>query len=281
LLYFHHTDEEKNVAKIARFRTSDGTVAYGLVTADHTLQIIEGDILSAWRPIAQTVPLDQVRLLPPVNPPNIIAIGLNYRAHAAESNMALPQRPVVFIKANTAVIGPEDEIVLPHTAPDEVDYECELAIVIGKTARNLSEAEALDCVLGYTCANDVSARDCQIRLDTQWARGKSFDTFAPIGPWIETEMDPDLAGLRTRLNGQTMQDSNTNDLIFSCRELISYLSHAMTLLPGTIIMTGTPSGVGFARKPPVFLRPGDVVEIEVDGIGVLRNPVVADPFPAR
>jgi 2-keto-4-pentenoate hydratase/2-oxohepta-3-ene-1,7-dioic acid hydratase in catechol pathway len=233
LLYFHHTDEEKNVAKIARFRTSDGTVAYGLVTADHTLQIIEGDILSAWRPIAQTVPLDQVRLLPPVNPPNIIAIGLNYRAHAAESNMALPQRPVVFIKANTAVIGPEDEIVLPHTAPDEVDYECELAIVIGKTARNLSEAEALDCVLGYTCANDVSARDCQIRLDTQWARGKSFDTYAPIGPWIETEMDPDLAGLRTRLNGQTMQDSNTNDLIFSCRELISYLSHAMTLLPGT------------------------------------------------
>ncbi len=224
---------------------------YGLLTADRTLQVIEGDILGAWRPLAQTVPLDQVRLLAPVDPPNVLAIGLNYRAHAAESNMALPERPVLFIKANTAVIGPDDEIVLPAMAPDEVDYECELAIIIGRPAHHVSEDEALDYVLGYTCANDVSARDCQIRLDTQWARGKSFDTFAPLGPWIETEMDPDQAGLRTRLNGRVMQDSNTNDLIFSCRQLISYLSHAMTLLPGTVIMTGTPSGVGFARKPPV------------------------------
>ncbi|NLG26747.1 MAG: fumarylacetoacetate hydrolase family protein, partial [Chloroflexi bacterium] len=125
-------------------------------------------------------------------------------------------------------------------------------------------------------ANDVSARDCQGRLDKQWARGKSFDTFCPLGPWIETEMDPDNAGLRTRLNGQVMQDSNTNDLIFGCRELVSYLSHQFTLLPGTVIMTGTPSGVGFARKPPVWLKHGDVVEIEIDGIGVLRNPVIAD-----
>ncbi len=266
------------MAKIARFRTGEGTVLYGLLTADRTLQVIEGDILGAWRPLAQTVPLDQVRLLAPVDPPNVLAIGLNYRAHAAESNMALPERPVLFIKANTAVIGPDDEIVLPAMAPDEVDYECELAIIIGRPAHHVSEDEALDYVLGYTCANDVSARDCQIRLDTQWARGKSSDKFCPLGPWIETEMDPDQAGLRTRLNGRVMQDSNTNDLIFSCRQLISYLSHAMTLLPGTVIMTGTPSGVGFARKPPVFLRPGDVVEIEVDGIGVLRNTVVAAPY---
>ena len=140
----------------------------------------------------------------------------------------------------------------------------------------MSEVEALDFVLGYTCANDVSARDCQGRLDKQWARGKSFDTFCPLGPWIETEMDPDNAGLRTRLNGQVMQDSNTNDMIFGCRELISYLSYQFTLLPGTVILTGTPSGVGFARKPPVWLKHGDVVEIEIDGIGVLRNPVVAD-----
>ena len=268
------------MAKIARFRTGEGATQYGLLTADRKLQIIEGDILGAWRPLAQTVPLDQVRLLAPVDPPNILAIGLNYRAHAAESQMALPERPVLFIKANTSLAGPDDEIVLPAMAPDEVDYECELAIIIGKTAHHVSEADALDYVLGYTCANDVSARDCQLRQDTQWARGKSFDTFAPMGPWIETEMDPDQAGLRTRLNGQVMQDSNTNDLIFSCRQLISYLSHAMTLLPGTVIMTGTPSGVGMARKPPVYLRPGDVVEVEVDGIGILRNTVVADPDTA-
>jgi len=161
-------------------------------------------------------------------------------------------------------------------APDEVDYECELAIVMGKAAHNVVEDEALDYVLGYTCSNDVSARDCQLRLDMQWARGKSFDTFAPLGPCIQTEMDPDHARVCTRLNGQVMQDSNTSDLIFSCRKLVSYLSHCMTLLPGTVIMTGTPAGVGFTRKPPVFLRPGDVVEIEIEGIGVLRNRVIAE-----
>jgi 2-keto-4-pentenoate hydratase/2-oxohepta-3-ene-1,7-dioic acid hydratase in catechol pathway len=147
---------------------------------------------------------------------------------------------------------------------------------MGKAAHNVSPEAAFNYVLGYTCANDVSARDCQIRLDKQWARGKSFDTFAPLGPWIETDLDPERAPLRSRLNGRVMQDSNTSDLIFSCRELIVYLSQCMTLLPGTVIMTGTPSGVGAARKPPVFLRPGDVIEIEVEGIGVLRNSVKAE-----
>ncbi len=261
--------------KIARFRAPDGAIRYGVVEGD-MVRPIEGDIFGAWKATSKSLPLTQVKLLAPVAPPNVYAIGLNYRLHAEESKMALPERPVIFIKATTAVCGPEDTIVLPRVAPHEVDYECELTIVIGKTARHVSEATALDYVLGYTCGNDVSARDCQIRLDKQWARGKSFDTFAPLGPWIETDMDPDNAPIRTRLNGQTMQDSNTNDLIFSCRQLISHLSDAFTLLPGTVIMTGTPSGVGFARTPAVFLRPGDIVEIEIEGIGVLRNPVAAE-----
>lgn len=264
------------MSRIARFAMPEGAVHYGLLEGNHTLHIIEGDIFGDWETTGETVPLNTVRLLAPVDPPNVIAIGLNYRAHARESNMALPERPVIFIKATTSVCGPDDPIILPAVAPDEVDYECELAIVIGKRARNVSEEQALDYVWGYTCSNDVSARDCQLRLDTQWARGKSFDTFAPIGPWVETDLDPDNVGIRTRLNGETMQDSNTNDLIFSCRQIISYISHSMTLLPGTVIMTGTPSGVGFARKPPVFLRPDDVVEIEIDGIGVLSNPVIAE-----
>ena len=263
------------MTRIARFRTLDGAVQYGIVGED-SYQVISGSIFGAWKPTEATVARSSVRLLAPVDPPNVIAIGLNYRAHAEESKMTLPQRPVIFLKATTAVRGPGDDIVLPAVAPNEVDYECELAIVIGRTARNVSEEEALTYVLGYTCSNDVSARDCQIRFDQQWARAKSFDSFAPMGPWIQTDLDPDAAGIRTRLNGTTMQDSNTDDLIFPCRQLIAHVSHSMTLLPGTVIMTGTPSGVGFARKPPVFLRPGDVVEVEIDGIGVLRNPVIAE-----
>ncbi|MBI1926764.1 fumarylacetoacetate hydrolase family protein [Candidatus Poribacteria bacterium] len=263
------------MSRIARF-LKDGTVHYGQVQSENHLQRIAGDIFESWHLTGETLALNQVKLLAPVSPPNVIAIGLNYRAHARESNMPLPERPVIFLKATTAVCGPGDDIVLPRMAPHEVDYECELTIVIGKTARRVQEDDALDYVLGYTCGHDVSARDCQLRLDAQWARGKSFDTFAPLGPWIQTDLDPDNAPIRTRLNGQVMQESNTNDLIFSCRKLVSYLSHCMTLLPGTVIMTGTPSGVGFVRKPPVFLRPGDVVEIEVEGIGVLRNRVVAE-----
>ncbi len=263
------------MVKIARIR-QNGVMRYATVEAGDTLRIIEGDIYRAWRGTQETVPLGEVTLLAPVDPPNIVAIGLNYRAHAQESNMALPERPIIFLKATTALCNPNEPILLPKMAPDEVDYECELAIVMGKKAHNVSAEDAFSYVLGYTCANDVSARDCQSRYDKQWARAKSFDTFAPLGPWIETEMDPENAPVRSRLNGRVMQDSNTSDLIFSCRELIVYLSQAMTLLPGTVIMTGTPSGVGFARNPPVFMRPGDVIEIEVGGIGVLRNPVIAE-----
>ena len=161
------------MTKIARFRTPGGAVHYGRVE-DEQLRLISGDIFGAWKETSDTVPLSEVRLLAPVDPPNVIAIGLNYRAHAHESGMALPDRPVIFLKATTAVCGPEDAIVLPKVAPDEVDYECELAIVIGKRVRNVSEEDAFDYVLGYTCSNDVSARDCQIRLDRQWARAKSL-----------------------------------------------------------------------------------------------------------
>ena len=219
--------------------------------------------------------LSAVKLLAPVAPPNILAIGLNYREHASETNAEYPRAPVLFIKANTSVTGPGEPILLPRMAPNEVDYEAELAVVIGKTARDLEPDEALSCVFGYTCGNDVSARDAQLREDKQWARGKSFDTFCPLGPWVETELDPANAAVISRLNGREMQNSNTGDLIFSVAELVSYLSRCLTLLPGTVIMTGTPGGVGFTRKPPVFLRPGDSVEIEIGGVGVLVNPVAA------
>lgn len=213
------------------------------------------------------------RVIGPVEPPNIIAIGLNYRQHAHESNMKIPERPVLFLKATTSVAGPEDPIVLPAAAPHEVDYEAELAVIIGKTAKHVSEEDALNYVLGYTVGNDVSARDCQLRIDSQWARGKSFDTFCPLGPWIETEIDADSLAIKARLNGQIVQDSCTSDMIFNVRQLVSFCSRNMTLLPGTVILTGTPQGVGFARKPPLFLRAGDIIEVEVEGIGVLRNTV--------
>jgi 2-keto-4-pentenoate hydratase/2-oxohepta-3-ene-1,7-dioic acid hydratase in catechol pathway len=222
-----------------------------------------------------TVPLADVRLLAPVDPPNLVGIGLNYRGHAAEAQMAIPERPLMFLKATTCIIANGETIVLPALTPGEVDYEAELCVVIGKTARFVAPEDALDHVFGYTCGNDVSARDCQLVYDKQWARGKSYETFAPLGPWIETDLDPDSAPISARLNGETLQDSNTSDLIFPCAEIISFLSQVMTLLPGTVIMTGTPAGVGYTRQPPVYLRPGDVIEVEIGGIGVLRNTVAA------
>jgi 2-keto-4-pentenoate hydratase/2-oxohepta-3-ene-1,7-dioic acid hydratase in catechol pathway len=227
-------------------------------------------------PTDKTVPREAARLLAPVVPSQVILIGLNYAAHAAETAMARPEAPVVLLKAPNAIVGPEAPIVLPAIAPDEVDYEAELVIVIGRTAKNVAEADADDYILGYTCGNDVSARDCQFRLDKQWARGKSFDTFAPIGPWIETALDPDDVAVRCLLNGAVMQEARTSDMIFSCRALVSYLSRCMTLWPGSVIFTGTPSGVGFKREPPVFLRDGDRVIIEVEGIGSLSNPVTRE-----
>ena len=251
----------------------DSRINYGVLEVDNQVTPLEGDIFGKWTPRGDKVNLTEVQLLAPVHPPTVIGIGLNYGAHAKESGQPAPNAPVIFLKANTSVAAPGQPIVLPRMAPNEVDYEAELAVVIGKQARNVSEKDAREYVLGFTCGNDVSARDCQLRLDVQWARGKSFDTFAPLGPWIENDIDGDNCNIQCRLNGRIMQSSNTNDLIFNTRQLVSYASRCMTLLPGTVIMTGTPAGVGFARKPPVFLKDGDVVEVEVEGIGTLKNPV--------
>ena len=224
------------------------------------------------------LPLDQVRLLAPVpRPGKVICIGLNYRDHAAEMGLALPERPTIFTKFSTSVIGPSDPVVLPPISA-EVDWEVELAVVIGKTARAVREEDALDYVAGYTVLNDVSARDLQIRLGgSQWVWGKSLDSFCPMGPVLVTRddlPDPGNLGVSLRVNGVTMQSSNTANLVFGVPQLVSFLSQAITLEPGDVIATGTPGGVGMGRKPPVFLKAGDRMEAEVEGIGVLENPVV-------
>ena len=235
--------------------------------------LLEGDPFGEWKETGQRVPWEEAQFLSPVETCQLLAIGINYSQHAEESGSSLPDAPVLFIKASSALTGHEQDILLPAMAPNEVDYEAELAVVIGREAQAISLEQAPEVILGYTCGNDVSARDCQLRLDKQWARGKSFDTFAPLGPWIETELDPSDLRIRSLLNGQVMQDARTSDMIFDCMELVSYLSHCMTLNPGCVIMTGTPSGVGFARKPPIFLKEGDVIEVDIEGIGTLRNPV--------
>lgn len=259
--------------RIARFVTVEQRLLCGQLIDDQTAHPIHGDLFGPHEISTDVVAIK--RFLPPVEPPNIFAIGRNYRAHAAETGSRVPEQPLIFIKPTTALLPPGGAIRIPAAAPNEVDFEAELAIVIGRTARSVSEDDALAYVLGYTCANDVSARDCQ-RNDKQWSRAKGFDTFCPLGPWLVTAdaLDPDSCPIRSRLNGQVMQDANTHDMIHSCRKLVSHLSRQFTLLPGTLILTGTPEGVGMARNPPVFLKPGDRIEIEIEGIGVLSNPVV-------
>jgi len=213
---------------------------------------------------------------PVPRPGKLICIGVNYRDHAAESNLPIPERPVVFSKFSTAVIAPGEPVVLPATS-QKVDYEAELAVVIGRRAKSVGASRAYDYVLGYTAFNDVSARDFQF-ADGQWQRGKSCDTFAPMGQTIVTTdviTDPHKLSIKLILNGKTMQDSNTDQLIFGVPELIEFLSHTITLEPGDVIATGTPPGVGFARKPPVFLQAGDEMVVDIEGIGNLGNPVVA------
>lgn len=262
------------MSRIARIEWN-GHVHYCTVEQEH-FRPLEGDPFTTWKETDQRIPRTEAKLLSPVQPCQILAIGLNYKEHAKESGSPVPDAPLLFVKATSALNGPEESILLPSMAPNEVDYEAELVIVIGQKVKNISPKEAPTAILGYTCGNDVSARDCQLRLDKQWARGKSFDTFAPIGPWIETDLDPSNLDVRSLLNGKVMQQGSTSDMIFDCAELVSYLSRCMTLFPGSIIMTGTPPGVGFARKPPVFLREGDVIEVEIQGIGTLRNPVLLD-----
>jgi len=218
------------------------------------------------------------KLLPPVpDPPKIVCLGLNYRDHAAESGAPIPKEPVLFSKYATALIGPGDPIFLPPVS-SEVDYEAELVLVVGKRGRPAAAEAALEYLAGYTIGHDVSARDWQLKKDQkQWMVGKTFDTFAPTGPVLVTAdevPDPHNLPIRLRLNGQTMQDSNTKQMVFPVGEVLAYLAKVFTLEPGDLIFTGTPPGVGFARKPPVFLKAGDVVEVEIEGLGVLRNAVV-------
>ena len=252
-----------------------GKIGYGIKNGE-TIEVLDRNFMEDAKPTGEQLSLADVNLKAPVLPPNIVCIGLNYKAHGKEFEMKLPELPLLFFKTTTALTDPGSEIILPKIAPDNVDYEGELVIIIGKTAKNVSEEDAMDYIFGYTIANDVSARDCQTRIDTQWARGKSFDTFCPLGPVAVTGIDPDHLHLQTRLNGEVMQDSSTDMLIFSVRNLVSFISHNMTLLPGTIILTGTPSGVGFKRVPPVFMKAGDVVEIEIENIGTLRNTIAAE-----
>jgi 2-keto-4-pentenoate hydratase/2-oxohepta-3-ene-1,7-dioic acid hydratase in catechol pathway len=249
---------------------------YGVVQKSGAIEIIAGGLFDPVERTGQVVQeRDILRYLPPVDPPNILAIGLNYRMHAAEGNEQPPERPLMFIKATSSLSAHQESIVLAKAAPERTDYEAELGVIIGRRAKRVSVEQAMDYVFGYTCANDVSARDCQ-GMDGQWARGKSFDTFAPIGPCVATDLKANDLHIQMRLNGQVMQDDSTKNMLFSVASLISYLSQTMTLLPGTLILTGTPGGVGGARKPPVFLRPGDVCEVEIEGIGVLRNRVTAE-----
>ncbi len=264
---------------IVRFRTPDGAVEWGKRIDATKAARIDGDLFGEHRVTDDVVPID--KLLAPIEPRIVLCIGLNYRKHAEESGLAPPEYPVLFIKGPNAVQNPGDPIELPAVERDAVDYECELAVVIGREAKNVSREDALGCVLGYTCANDVSGRDWQIKKGgSQWCRGKTFDTFCPLGPDLVTTdeiPDPNALGIKTVLNGETVQDWTTSDMIFDVPTLIAFLSQGTTLLPGTVILTGTPQGVGFARKPPLFLRDGDSVSIEIERIGTLTNPVANAP----
>jgi 2-keto-4-pentenoate hydratase/2-oxohepta-3-ene-1,7-dioic acid hydratase in catechol pathway len=253
-------------------RYLDGIVRYGLLAHNGEIRPLVGTPFESRETFGAPTHLDKVRLLAPVAPRNIYGVGLNYVKHAQEVNMPLPKVPMLFMKPTSAVIGPEAPIVYPASDTELiVHFEAEVTVVIGKPARRVSEANALDYVLGYTCGNDVSERVIQWAEMKQgcMVTGKAFDTFCPLGPAIETDLDPGKIPVLARVNGVERQNSNTDDLVYSIRQLVAYLSAASTLLPGDVILTGTPSGIG-----PV--KPGDVVEIEIPQVGILRNPVVAE-----
>jgi len=255
--------------RIARFNLDDEPT-YGLVEGDpgaEHVAVLSGDpIYAPLHRTGRTAALADVRLLAPVIPRSkVVGIGRNYAAHAAEMGNELPATPLMFLAPNTSVVGPGDPVVLPEFS-DEVSYEAELAVVIGRICKDVPRDRVAEVVFGYTCANDVTARDAQ-RTDGQWARAKGFDTSCPLGPWIETDLDTSDLQIRGRLDGVTVQDGRTSDMVFAVEELVSYVSTAFTLLPGDVILTGTPAGVG-------LLGSGQRFEVDVEGIGVLSNPVV-------
>ena len=245
----------------------DGFEGYGAIEGDEVHAIV-GDIFGPHKVGDVVAPLSEVRLLAPVRPSKIVCIGRNYRAHAAEMKADVPTQPLLFLKPPSSLIGPGDTILLPAQS-SRVEHEGELAVIIGRRAKDVPWNTALTYVFGCACANDVTARDLQ-RSDGQWTRGKGFDTFCPIGPWIKTNLDTAAVGVRTRVNGHVRQDGHTRDLVFDVPYLVSYISKVMTLEPGDVILTGTPEGVG-------PLEAGDSVEVEIDGLGVLSNPVEHAP----
>ncbi|HWF92783.1 MAG TPA: fumarylacetoacetate hydrolase family protein [Terriglobales bacterium] len=262
--------------KIIRYQDAQGSKHHGALSADGSARKIKGDIFSNFEVTEE--PADVRRLLAPVVPAMIWCVGQNYRRHAQESGATAPELPIIFAKGPNTLQDPGQPILIPtHLASNEVDYECELAVIIGSPCKNATRSNALDYVLGYTCANDVSARDWQIkRGGSQWCRGKTFDTFAPMGPCLVTKdslPNPNQLKIQTILNGKVMQDWTTSDMIFNVPTLIEFLSGSTTLLPGTIILTGTPHGVGMAQKPPRWLHDGDEVSIVIENIGTLTNPV--------
>jgi 2-keto-4-pentenoate hydratase/2-oxohepta-3-ene-1,7-dioic acid hydratase in catechol pathway len=248
--------------RLVRFRFGD-RIATGVVDGE-AVRALAGTFFENPVPSGEEIPLDDVRLLAPILPSKVVCLGKNYAAHAAEFGGEVPEEPLVFLKPSTSVSGPGDPIPLPLIS-NRVDYEGELAIVIGRIARNVRAEEAFRFILGYTCGNDVTLRDLQ-KKDDQWARAKGFDGSCPLGPWVETELDPIDVHLETRVNGEVRQSASTSDMVFGVATIIEFVTTFMTLLPGDVIMTGTPEGVG-------KLEPGDRVEVEVDGIGVLMNPV--------
>lgn len=248
--------------KFARF-LENGIISYGVVEGNEIIKI-DGSIFDVYHLTDQRISLDQVQLLAPVAPGKIVAIGLNYKKHAEEVNKPLPEEPMMFLVSPSAVIGPDETIELVNPEHRN-DHEGELAIVIGKRAKEVTVDDALDYVFGYTCNNDVSDRVLQ-KKDGQFTRAKSFSTYKPLGPVIATDIDPDRSSIRVRVNGEVRQDSNTNDMIFATSEIVAFVSQVMTLEPGDVIITGTPSGV----SP---LKDGDIVEVEIEGIGCLSNKV--------
>lgn len=278
--------------RFCRYQLSDETIGIGIAVDDRIvpLQDIDAtlpgsiDALLALEPAAIATLASrcdlpglsgEVKILAPIAAPEkVICVGLNYRDHAIETGAEIPTEPVIFNKFPSALVGPEDAIVLPAES-NRVDYEAELVVVIGKQGRHISVDQAMEHVFGYACGNDVSARDWQKGTPAgQWLLGKTFDTFAPLGPYLvhrSAVPDPDNLRVQLRLNGQTMQDSTTQQLIFSIPEVIAHVSQVVTLRPGDLIFTGTPPGVGDARKPPVYLSAGDICEVEIEGLGTLRN----------